>query len=63
MRQKEDESIYDFLKSMMTDNALSEIYSIDVKGQYVVYNYNKEGYGIETYDKLIEFAKAYNILF
>lgn len=59
---KEAKSMYNSLKDMMTDEALGEIDSIDVKGQYVVYNYNKEGYGIETYDELIEFAKVYNII-
>ena len=62
---QEAQQMYEYLDAY--SKSLSEpddtIDYIEVRGKYVVYNYNEKGFNeVVTYEQLVEYAKAYNII-
>lgn len=60
---KEAEEMYDTLKAYGTAFEDETLDSLEVKGKYLVYNYNEKGFnGITTYEELKNYAQKYNVL-
>lgn len=58
---KEAEEMLGYYETLAEED--ETIDSIKVMGQYLVYNYNEEGFGgIETYEDLVDYAKTFNVL-